>query len=478
MFSIKRPFVFCFVALLSIFQAGCGKEQKTRDFDFFLDEPCMLLNREQDNTREGTYLEVITADTESHTLEINLPEDFYVSGGNRHRWVLGWGTGKPLYDAGIENLRAIDEIDPEKGMLKLGKLLRGNGFPMPGRNVVFWNRHPSGYVNQIKKPIIDPAMWPLFAGQSICFGAIEFDSLLNQWVMLAFECDNLTVRIYAATSNNLSDWKPANDGKPMLTKKDFEDCSWAGHDPTGEFEQTPYVSDAIRHNGKWIIFLDGYDSNGKRNIGTAISETSLLGPYKISEKPAITPGKEGSWNDAACFYAKVAAYQNGFLMFYDGKNKQGRESIGMAVSSDLIEWQNQDFNPVIDKHKGWRSAPETSEPNYIEIRNDSIFLLCAGAKKFKDGWWHHYITHRMYLDKTGNVDDAQLGVFLSTDGGKNFTEHADNPVFVNDYANVYENSHLGGNFKRISSDTAEYIIYQAKSDFESPRYSIFLRKKL
>lgn len=83
----------------------------------------------------------------------------------------------------------------------------------------------------------------------------------------------------------------------------------------------------------------------------------------------------------------------------------------------------------------------------------------------------------MYKDKSGNVNDAQLGLFFSVDGGKTFNQHKHNPVFVNDYSNPHENDHMGGNFTLIRTDSIDYIFYQAKSEESGSKYNILLRTK-
>lgn len=81
------------------------------------------------------------------------------------------------------------------------------------------------------------------------------------------------------------------------------------------------------------------------------------------------------------------------------------------------------------------------------------------------------------MDKSGNVNDTELGVFLSTDGGKTFIPHENNPVFINDYSDINENDHLGGNFELIKTDTADFIFYQAKTNTPRLKYNIFYRVK-
>lgn len=455
---------------------SCKESIETARFDAFLFEPCMLLNYEQDNTIEGNYLIVESIDLDDSSIVVALPHDFYLYTHPFEKWVIGWGTDKPLYDAGNENLRHIKSIDATKGKIQLGELLRGNSFPTIKTRICFWNTEPSDYKSNLSIPIINTAIWPSFSGKSISFGAVDYDSSLGKWVMLVNECDTSSINIYAATSNNLKDWQAANNGFPILTPSDFKQCSWAGKDKSGTYSQTPFVSDMTYYKNKWYLFLDGYCKQGKRHIGLAISSRSMLGPYTILKDPIISPGVKGTWNDEACFYAKVKAYKNGFILFYDGRSN-GLEQIGLATSKDLLNWSNNPQNPVLNQHSGWRSAPWSTEPTHVDIHNDSIFLLAAGVKEFKMGFWHHYITKRMYKDKSGNVSDAQLGLFVSADGGKNFIPHEHNPVFVNNYSNLYENDHMGGNFERIVNDSIDILIYQAKSTHGGLKYNILSRWK-
>jgi len=456
------------IAIICILLCSCNeKKQETPDFPFFLHEKCMIVNTEQDNSIEGTYLKVISGGKTEKILA-NLPENFYLNEQNFKNWVIGWGSNMPLFDAGVENLRQIDTIYPDNN-IKLGRLMRGSGYPDNNQRIVFWNQQPTGFVKQSAGPVIDTRLFQGFHGKSVEFGALVYVYAINRWVMFINECDNDSIMTYVAISENLINWKPEGSGKPLFVPSDFKKIPWASGKPA----QTPVARDIRFFNNKWYLFLDGYDNFGKRHIGLAVSDSSILGPYKIKEQALVSPGKKGSWNDQSCFYAKVCRFSDKFIMFYDGRNSKGEENIGMAFSYDLEVWTQNGANPVISEHQGWNSSPGVSEPAYLEVRGDSIFLLVAGAKKFKMGAWHHYISRRMYLDKSGNVNDAQLGVYLSTDGGKSFMPHPNNPVFTNNYADDNENGHLGACFSFIKTDSACYILYLAKK--ENAGYNIFLR---
>lgn len=435
----------------------------------------MIVNKEHDNTIEGNYLVIKALSDDPKVVFLDLPADLFVNGSNCSDWMLGWGNNAPLFDAGVENLVAIEDIDIKNGRLATGKLLRGVGMPAVGQRVVLWNRNPSGYKPLHERPVVCPDMWPEFKGESFAFGGIAFDDQSGQWVMFVSEYDTVGIQIYAAISNDFIIWTAANNGKPVFRPSDFKNCSWAGYNKDGTVSQTPLISDITHLHNKWYLFMSGFDSIGRQQVGIAVSDESLLGPYKVFPEPVLSNGVIGSWNEGGVFCAHVHPFQNKFIMFFDGINSDGYEQVGMATSFDLLKWDIHAGNPVIDDHEGWRSSVGSSEPCLLEVKHDSIFLLVAGSKEFKMGPWHHYISGRMYMDKSGNVDDIQLGLFLSVDGGKTFIAHQHNPVLTNDYANSFENEHMGVGIAKIETDSATFLFYQAKSDFEGLKYNIMSR---
>jgi hypothetical protein len=184
----------CFILILS----ACVEKIERKEFSGTLTNPCMILNFEQDNTIEGKYLTIEEINIHDSIVKIKLPENFYINNSNFKNWIIGWGSKKSLYDAGCENLRTIQKINLAKKILTLGNIVRGEGFPKKGQRIVFWNKNPSGFVNKIKRPIIDPDIWTDFAGKNISFSSIEYDEQLNKWIMIVNECDTSKIQIYAA----------------------------------------------------------------------------------------------------------------------------------------------------------------------------------------------------------------------------------------------------------------------------------------
>ncbi|MFM2305706.1 MAG: hypothetical protein RLZZ367_375 [Bacteroidota bacterium] len=453
-------------------------------FNFFLSEKTMITNREQDNEKEGTYLKVTGLINDS-TVAVNLPDGFYLNNSNLSNWMLGWPSGKAYYDAGNENLRTIISIDTIKKQVVLGSLLRGSGFPQLNQRVVFWNHSPSGFANNPGGKLVQPGWWPTFYGNSMEFGAIVFEPLSRQWVMYLQEVDTNRVNIYAATSADLVSWQPYNKGKVFFSPENFTHTTWAGVADDGITPQTARLYSAIYRNDSLYIFLSGYDKQGRKHVGVVTTTDALNGPFNIHTQPVVSPGS--SYDAKGCFYPKVAACGNKYLMYYDGIDADGTETLCRAESDDLIHWSKYNNNPVIAKHYGWRSGLYTSEPNYVLCSGDTVWVSIGGYKKYNTEFNHtDSAANRLPLDKTifnnnesekgrhisGNVMDAQLGVFISTDGGYTFRPHSNNPVWINDYSDTLQNDHIGGDFFYYGNR----IIYQAKSETEK-RYNILSRQK-
>lgn len=453
-------------------------------FDFFLSEKTMITNREQDNETEGTYLKVIAQINDS-TIAVNLPDGFYLNNRNLSNWMLGWPTGKAYYDAGNENLRSIVRIDTVTHQIVLGNLLRGQGYPQVNQRVVFWNRSPSGFTNSKQGKVVQPGWWPSFYGNSMEFGAIVFDPLSKLWVMYLQEVDTNRVNIYAATSADFVNWQPYNSGKVFFTPAHFAHTTWAGVADDGVTPQTARLYSAIYHNDSLYIFLSGYDKQGRKHVGVITTTDALNGPFNIHPQPVLSPGS--GYDAKGCFYPKVAACGSKFLMYYDGIATDGTETLCRAGSEDLIHWNKYNNNPVIAKHYGWRSGLYTSEPNYVMCSGDTVWVSIGGYKKYNTEFNQaDSVGQKLPLDKlifnakeeekgrhiSGNVMDAQLGVFMSTDGGYTFRPHSNNPVWINDYSDTLQNDHIGGDFFYHNNT----ILYQAKSETEK-RYNILSRQK-
>lgn len=466
-----RTYIFIVICLIFLV-ISCREKDPGKYFDFFLDEKTMLVNKECINSIEGEYFIVDSGGNTNHIkLNFSSDPDISIKPG---KWILGWGCDRPLYDAGVENLREINYYNSATKTVVTGKLLRGTGYPENDRRIVFWNTEPSGFKKIKKGPLFIPEKGcNSFSGK----GFIINDSINERWIMYYHSNDDKTVRVHAATSTNLYDWKPVNNGKPIMVPDNFQSVPWAGKDTSSITRQTAIITDAIYFRDKWYFIMYGSDSSGKYNIGIAVAEDPVKGPFYIDNNPIVTPGKRTEWDGNGCFFGKIIFDGEKFLLYYDGIDRNNTERLGLAISYDLNIWDKYKNNPVIDDHNGWNSSPLSGEPAYAEKIGNKIYIILFGAKKFKMGFWHNHITKRMYMDVSGNVNDNQLGLYMSGDGGKTFSAHVNNPVMVNDYSDMWENEHLGASLDLIEHNDTLFLFYQAKTSFQCDAYYPFLRIK-
>ncbi|MBU0765909.1 MAG: hypothetical protein KJ607_13875 [Bacteroidetes bacterium] len=435
----------------------------------------MIVNSSCDNSYEGDYLTVKTCRGEDQ-FTFDLPEfSCFSDTVDLKKWIAGWGTGSPYYDAGVENLRRVVAADAVNGTLTLGNLYRGKGFPANGDRIVFWNLQPSGFIKSAHNPLIGTEWFHSFNGNSAGLADVVYDSTVSKWVMLIVETDASTSNTFLASSANLVDWQPAAQGLPVFTSGLFSGIDWAGYDRNGRSAQAAIPTEVIYHQGKWFIFVYAYNEKGAGSVGVVTTECLTKGPYYVGKVPLLTPGTKDSWDARACQNAKVTPYKGRFVMFYAGEDNKGTENVGTAVSGDLLHWNKYKGNPVIKDHYGWRSALSNSEPSYVSVSGDSIYLMVAGKKEFREGFWHRHIAGQQYTGVSGNVDDTQIGVYMSRDEGRSFIAHINNPVFCNDYSDPFENEHLGPGISIVETDTADYLFYFAKSSFKGMKYNIHLR---
>jgi hypothetical protein len=461
-----------FLILIGFLFSCEGPLDKTSQVPFILDEKCLIYNQEQDNQIEGTYLFVEQIINDS-TYQINLPSNFHLNTDSHNKWIMGWGNEQAYHDNGSENCAFINQINLSKKIIVLNKTLKGKGRPKAGQKVVFWNTKPNNFKPYQEKPIIEPSLWPKFLGESIGISKIIYDTKNQIWICFIYEVDTDINSIYIATSNDLIHWKAGNKGLPILQNTDFKQTKWANN----KLGKTPFVSDIYFKEGRYFIFLDGINSIGKRSIGLIETKDLLAkSSYIIYSDPILKNGFKGRWNEASCFNAKICQTKVGFRMAFTGVDDKGTENIGIAQSTNLKDWTMLRSEAVINSHKGWRSKKESSEVCHFINKNDTLFLLVAGTKSFQNDWISK-LQGKQFKGVPGNVDDAQLGLYYSTNFGQTFTAHSNNPVWINNYINPYENEHMGGNISIIETDSLTYIFTQIKTSFPSLKYSIYLKYK-
>lgn len=183
------------------------------------------------------------------------------------------------------------------------------------------------------------------------------------WYMTYIVFDGQGYETWLAESDNLLNWKTKGkilsftentwDANQKAAYMSLVDINWGGSYNVEKYQ-----------NKYWMSYLGGatkgYES-GTLGIGLANSSTlSEVLEWKRLEKPVLLPSdKESRWFENKTIYKSLIIHDKNnltgypFVMYYNAKGDSANyESIGMAVSNDMISWKRLGADPVITKQKG------------------------------------------------------------------------------------------------------------------------------
>ncbi len=132
------------------------------------------------------------------------------------------------------------------------------------------------------------------------------------------------------------------------------------------------------------------------SIGHAVS--SDLTHWRILPD-AIRPGPPGSWDDLAVWTGSAIEHEGRWYMLYTGVSRAEEgliQRVGVAVSSDLIDWHKHEHNPVLEADPRWYELLDLSRWRDQSWRDPWLF-------RHDDEYVHALITAR---SPSGPVDGA------------------------------------------------------------------------
>lgn len=195
-------------------------------------------------------------------------------------------------------------------------------------------------------------------------------------------------------------WVEQNNGEPIFKS---EEVAYA--------KIAIYASSAlVEEDGTWVIYFYTWDSSsfpGSSVIGRATA-TDPNGAWVSDPEPVLLLGASGEWDAQQVLAPHVIKNDDGYIMYYSGTNKAGKQQIGLATSSDGIQWIKY-------------NDPTTTEAPYLE--SDPVFQ--PGESGSWDLNWVHQprvfetdsgwvMFYRGTKDTSGNT--MALGLATSDDG--------------------------------------------------------------
>jgi predicted GH43/DUF377 family glycosyl hydrolase len=184
----------------------------------------------------------------------------------------------------------------------------------------------------------------------------------------------------------------------------------------------------------------GLAAGGVGHIGYAESQNAITWTRPYPE-PVLSPGNYGEWDATNVTPGAIIKVDGIYKMYYGGwADQEGQWSIGLATSSDGIHWNKYPNNPVLKGTSGWEY--QISPSSVIQIEGKYYMYYTArnfpnysiGLATSSDGInWTRY---------SGNPILSPTNSWEST-GVYNPSIISDNGIFKMVYSNAYPNNALG-----------------------------------
>lgn len=165
----------------------------------------------------------------------------------------------------------------------------------------------------------------------------------------------------------------------------FDGANWFYYSKSPVIERTPGGFDAlylhhaevIKDAGGYKMYYSGETQGWTSRIGLATSSNGLQW-QKYGSNPILSPGPSGSWDSENIYGAAVLLVGQTYYMWYAGSGPDRVHRIGLATSPDGIVWTKHPSNPVLNLGSpGQWDGSYISNPRVV-IVNGIFYMLYAG----------------------------------------------------------------------------------------------------
>lgn len=161
----------------------------------------------------------------------------------------------------------------------------------------------------------------------------------------------------------------------------------------------------ILNGSKFYMFYTGLDVNYTSSIGMAVSTNGVNWTQRAD--PVLKAGGNGTWDSQAVYFPAVAWNGTEYLMYFTGYN-QTTIGIGVAFSKDLVRWQEYSGNPVL--------SPGPGAYDTVSVTSHTVMFDAPLYRMWYSGRYPVNYTH-------------SIGYATSVDG-LHWTKYVGNPVIT------------------------------------------------
>lgn len=137
----------------------------------------------------------------------------------------------------------------------------------------------------------------------------------------------------------------------------------------------------FKEGGMYYNFYMGYNKDASVwGIGLATS-TDLINWIKYEGNPVLRCGKEDAWDSKAIDGAFVTKFGNTYYMFHEGRSHLPyyfTQKIGLATSNDLFSWTNYEGNPILELGPPGSWDSEGLLAPYVDRVDNGYWMLYSG----------------------------------------------------------------------------------------------------
>jgi len=109
----------------------------------------------------------------------------------------------------------------------------------------------------------------------------------------------------------------------------------------------------VREDASWRMYYSGKDNAGHLRIGLALSQDGLKWT-KYKNNPILGVGMPGSWDSVYVYCPIVWRDTGAWKMMFTGCDSQySHFQLGLASSSDGVNWEKSKRNPVFSSCNSW-----------------------------------------------------------------------------------------------------------------------------
>lgn len=200
----------------------------------------------------------------------------------------------------------------------------------------------------------------------------------NTWYMTYITYDGQGYETWLAASSDLLNWKTS--GRILS----FTEGTWDANQKAGYMSLVDYDwggnYQVSRYNNKYRMSYLGGNTKGYEagvlGTGMACSDT-LTEPieWKREPEPVLkADDPDARWFENKTIYKSIVIRDtllltgHRFVMFYNAKGDTADyESIGMAVSDDIVNWKRFGHDPVITRYKGICGDAQIAKINDVYV---------------------------------------------------------------------------------------------------------------